>query len=145
MTLKRAIFGTAVEAVSASAGLIILRMSAGLLLALAHGMGKVPPQARFVSGVEGMGFPAPDAFAWASAVAEFFGGLFVAIGLMTRPAALLAAINMGVAFFIAHSPDPFQRKELALMFMCAMLCLAFTGAGRFSFDFLIAGRSRKNG
>lgn len=119
---------------SSEVGLLILRLSGGLTLALAHGLGKVPPQEGFVGMVDGMGFPVPVLFAWLAGIAELFGGILVAIGLLTRPAALLATINMAVAFFIAHGDDPFRESELAMIFGFIMLTIVFTGSGRLSVD-----------
>jgi putative oxidoreductase len=139
MSLKQLLFGTSVADMLASLGILVLRLGVGLSLAFAHGLGKLPPAERFVGGVEKMGFPAPEVFAWAAGLSEFGGGLLVALGLLTRPAALFAAFTMGVAFFIQHGSDAFERKEKALVFMVALVCTVFTGAGRFSFDAMIGG------
>ena len=47
-------------------GALLLRAFAGLALAFAHGIGKMPPSEGFVGVVAGLGFPAPGAFAWAA-------------------------------------------------------------------------------
>jgi len=142
--------------------LLILRL-AGLGLALAHGWSKVLMLAsgggdRFVQAVAGMGFPMPGVFAWAAALAEFVGGLAVALGLATRTAAGLAAFTMAVAAFGRHhahdrllallglgQATPEQIKEwgdpeLALVYLALLLAVAFLGGGRFSLD---AGLGRK--
>lgn len=121
------------------AGLLILRLIGGLSLAFAHGMGKIPPAEQFVGMVGGMGFPAPALMAWAAALAEFAGGILLAIGLLTRPAALVVTIHFLVVFFHVHRADPFGDKEPALMFLMVALTLLFTGAGRYSVDALIGG------
>lgn len=135
MTVRSLFFGTG----PADFGLMIVRVFAGLSLAFAHGMGKLPPSEQFVTGVRGMGFPAPEAFAWLAALSEFAGGLLLALGLLTRPAALAIAITMGVAAFITHASDPFQKKELALFFLAVALCFLFSGAGKYSVDAAISG------
>jgi putative oxidoreductase len=124
----------------ADAGLLVLRVFAGLALAFAHGLGKLPPSERFVGTVAGMGFPAPELFAWLAGLAEFGGGLFLAAGLLARPAAVIIALNMGVAAFIRHAADPFAGKELALMFFFLAVLFALTGPGRFSADAVLFGR-----
>lgn len=116
------------------AGLLILRLFFGLALALAHGLGKVPPSDRFIAGAAEMGFPLPSFFAWASAAAEFGGGLLLAAGLLTRPAALLIAINMVVAAFVRQAGDPFSELELALTYLVASVAILLTGPGRISLD-----------
>ena len=117
-------------------GLLILRVGAGLSLALAHGMNKIPPSEGFIDGVAGMGFPVAVAFAWASAVAELGGSLMVAAGLFTRVGAALIAINMAVAAFIKQAGDPYLERELAVIYLVIAIALCFTGSGRFSLDAL---------
>jgi putative oxidoreductase len=126
-------------------GLFLLRVGVGLGIAIGHGWGKVyqpghiGPTDGFISGVAKMGFPAPTAMAWLAALTEFLGGLLLAAGLLTRPAALGLAFNMGVAAFVAHAsarmwgPEA-PNKEFALLYFVAFLTFVFTGAGRFSLD-----------
>ncbi|MDQ2987305.1 MAG: DoxX family protein [Armatimonadota bacterium] len=124
-------------------GLLILRLSGGLALAFAHGLGKLPPGEGFVSGVEKMGFPAPSFFAWAASFSEFAGALLVAIGLATRPAAALVACTMATAFFLRHGPDAFEKKEKAFTYLVIFVAIMLMGAGRFSIDAIIGGKGKK--
>ena len=121
-------------------GLLVLRVFAGVSLALAHGLGKLPPSDRFLRGVAEMGFPAPTLFGWAAALSEFAGGLLLAAGLLTRPAAVLIAITMGVAAFVRQAGDPFGERELALLYGAVALLFACAGAGRLSLDAAVARR-----
>lgn len=137
-SIGRVVFGTAgVECPVGDAGLTLLRVVAGLSLALAHGLGKTPPSEKFVAGVAELGFPAPDLFAWSAALAELAGGALVAVGLATRPAAAMAAFTMLVAAFGRHAADPFAKKELALLYLGIMLAFVLVGGGRFSLDALV--------
>lgn len=122
-------------------GLLVLRVFTGLALAFAHGVNKLPPSGRFVAGVVEMGFPAPMLFAWASAFAEFGGGLLLALGLLTRPAAILIAINMMVAAFVRQAGDPFKEVELAYLYLAVALLYVATGPGKLSLD-AVLGRRR---
>jgi putative oxidoreductase len=115
-------------------GLLLGRLGFGLLLFSLHGLGKFMPAENFVGGIAALGFPAPLFFAWASFAAEGVGSLLVAIGLFTRPAALLITINMAVAAFLKHSADGLDAREKALLFLIYGLVFLFAGAGRFSFD-----------
>lgn len=123
---------------SGDLGLFSLRVFAGSALALAHGIGKLPPSAGFVGGVEGMGFPAPTLFAWAAALAESVGGLLMAIGLLTRPAAFFVLVNMLVASFLMQAGDPFLERELALLYAAVAFLYMLAGPGRISVDALLA-------
>ncbi|MDX1531293.1 MAG: DoxX family protein [Rhodothermales bacterium] len=139
--LQRFLFGGPGGAAPiADAGLLVLRLLAGLALAFAHGLGKIPPSEQFVGMVGGLGFPLPGLFAWAAGLAEFGGGLLLAVGLLTRPAALVVAINMAVAFFLAHADDPFGQAEKAYLFGAVALLFLLAGAGRYSVDAVIRGR-----
>ncbi|MEM1056052.1 MAG: DoxX family protein [Bacteroidota bacterium] len=136
--LRTLLFGTSDSATGL--GLLILRVGLGVAMAVAHGYGKIPPSEGFINSTAGLGFPMPVVFAWAAALAEFVGGLLIAIGLLTRPAAAALAFTMAVAFFGAHGGDPFGERELAFVFGVGSLALMATGAGRFSVDALLAGR-----
>lgn len=137
-SIGRVVFGTAgVECPVGDAGLTVLRVFAGLSLALAHGLGKTPPGEKFVAGVAELGFPAPGLFAWAAALAELGGGLLVAAGLATRPAAAMAGFTMVVAAFGRHAADPYAKKEMALLYLGIMLAFVLMGGGRFSLDAVV--------
>lgn len=137
-SIGRVAFGTAgVECPVGDAGLTLLRVFAGLSLALAHGLGKVPPSDKFVEGVAEMGFPAAGLFAWAAALAELAGGALVALGLATRPAAAMAAFTMVVAGFVRHAPDPYAKKEMAFLYLAIMTAFVLVGGGRLSLDAIV--------
>ncbi|MDQ3521826.1 MAG: DoxX family protein [Gemmatimonadota bacterium] len=130
MKLREVLFGGSGGASpQADVGLMLLRGFTGLALALAHGLGKLPPNPRFVERVSGFGFPAPELFAWASGFAEFGGGLLLAFGLLTRPVAAFIFFNMMVAVLFAHADEPFTGKEKALLFGIVALMFAFVGSG----------------
>jgi putative oxidoreductase len=118
-------------------GLLLLRLLAGPALAFAHGVNKLPPSDRFVAGVVEMGFPAPAFFAWAAGFAEFGGGLLLALGLLTRPAAFLILFTMCVAWFVRQAGDPFTEREAAMLYGGVALLYLVAGAGRFSLDALL--------
>lgn len=70
--------------------------------------------------------------------AEFFCSILVGLGIGTRLAAIPLIVTMSVAAFIAHSSDPFGRKELALLYLVVFVFLLFTGSGKFSVDYFIS-------
>jgi putative oxidoreductase len=131
---KGFLLGSTPSATLADGGLLILRVFAGLALALAHGLGKVPPSERFVGWIGGMGFPAPEFFAWASGFAEFFCGMLLVVGLLTRPASVFIVINMTVAVLFGHAGQGFGEREKALLFGVIALTFFIVGPGRYSVD-----------
>jgi putative oxidoreductase len=69
---------------------------------------------------------------------EFFGGLFLALGFLTRPAAAAIAIVMAVAVFKVHLANGFfwtgGGYEYPLLWGLIALALAFRGGGELSID-----------
>lgn len=109
-------------------------------MAFGHGLGKIPPSDGFIGGVEKLGLPLPVFFAWMAGLSEFLGGLLIAFGLFTRPAAFFWICTMGTAAFIRHADDPFASKEKALLFLTIGICLLFTGAGKYSISKVVFKR-----
>ncbi|TDH21257.1 DoxX family protein [Segetibacter sp. 3557_3] len=68
--------------------------------------------------------------------AEFFCGLLIVLGLLTRLAVIPVFITMIVAYFIAHANDPFDVKQLAFIFLLLCLPVFILGSGRYSLDYL---------
>jgi putative oxidoreductase len=126
---------------STSLGLLVLRVGAGLTMALMHGLPKVGRLfgAAPIKFADPFGLGAPVSLALAS-FGEFVCGVLVALGLCTRAATLPLAFTMLVAVFHAHAGDPWGKREPAFMFLVAALALFFAGPGRYSFDALIRRR-----
>lgn len=76
--------------------------------------------------------------------AEFFGGIALLLGLLTRPAALMLAITMVVAIFSAHFTNGLFMSnngyEFALSLLAISVALMFSGGGKVSIDKLIEKR-----
>jgi putative oxidoreductase len=135
MSMTQIIFGAAdIKSGAANFGLMVTRIFAGLTLALAHGIHKIPPSDKFIDGVGDLGFPVPLLFAWLAAFSELFGGILLALGLATRPVAFMISVTMGVAAFMQHANDPFATKEMALLFLSVSTLFLFVGAGNFAVD-----------
>jgi putative oxidoreductase len=71
-------------------------------------------------------------------ILEFAGGILVALGLFTRPVALLLSGEMAIAYFTAHMPHDFfpvnNGGDAAISFCFVFLYLAFAGPGAFALD-----------
>lgn len=128
-------------------GLTLLRAIVGVVF-LAHGYQKF-----FIWGIGGvsagfaqMGIPAPHVSAYLAASAEFFGGLALLLGLLTRFAAIPVAITMIVAILQVHLKGGFfgpQGVEYPLTLLIANVALIVAGGGAFALDNLIFNGSRK--
>jgi putative oxidoreductase len=81
--------------------------------------------------------PMPEVAAYLSAGTEFFGGLLLLVGFLTRLVAIPVAFNMYVAAIVVHGGAFSLQKqgmEYALTLAVVATGLIFTGAGQFSFD-----------
>ena len=125
-------------------GIAILRIITGITF-MAHGYQKL-----FVFGISGvqgaftkMGAPLPTVTGPLVACLEFFGGIALVIGFLTRLVGLGLAIDMLGAIVLVHFANGFflpTGYEFVLMLLAASLTLALGGPGRLSVDEMIAGR-----
>jgi putative oxidoreductase len=97
-----------------------------------------------VNGVTGMftnlGVPLPNIFAIIVIAVELGGGAMLIIGLGTRWAALLNAIDMVVAILLVHLKNGFfspKGVEHPLSLLAATICLVLAGSGAGSVDEVI--------
>lgn len=122
-------------------GFLLLRLVFGGMLCLGHGLGKLQ---NFPAGADK--FPDPlgvgHTFSMGAAIfGEVFCAAAVAVGLLTRLAALQVAFTMGVAVIMAHAGAPLfmpatGAREPAMIYLTAFLVILFAGPGRFSIDAL---------
>ena len=100
----------------------------------AHGLHGSPLSAmehwsRFVAG---LGLPAW--LGYVSALTEFVGGALLVLGLLTRTAAFLVAINMLVALFAVNLHHGYAGSEYTLALIAMAVMLLFVGGGAVSMD-----------
>ncbi|MBR0644786.1 DoxX family protein [Plastoroseomonas hellenica] len=114
--------------------LAALRIMAALMF-LAHGTQKF---FSFPNAFPMGGPPATFTLLWFAGAIELVGGVLIAIGLFTRPAAFLASGMAAFAYFYAHAPRAFypimNGGELAALYAFVFLYIAAAGPGRFSLD-----------
>jgi putative oxidoreductase len=128
---------------------LVLRVPTGIILA-AHGAQKL--FAWFGGyGLEGtgqwmesIGLAPGFLMALLAGSAEFFGGIALILGLLTRPAAIVSAFTMVIAIFSVHfSNGLFMSNngyEFALSLLAITVALAIQGGGKFSLDKAIASK-----
>ena len=124
-------------------GLLILRLSLALIF-FTHGYPKLTHsgagmQTFFIQ--HGM----PGYFVYVSGVLEIFGCVLLALGVFTRAAALLLALEMGVAIWKVHSSGGYlavHNYEFPLAMLAGSFALATVGAGRLSLDHPLFEKAR---
>ncbi|MBV8397694.1 MAG: DoxX family protein [Acetobacteraceae bacterium] len=73
-----------------------------------------------------------------AAVLEFFGGLMVLVGFLTRPVAFLLSGEMAIGYWLVHARHSFfpvlNGGDSAILFCFVFLYLAAAGPGAWSVD-----------
>ena len=111
----------------------VFRVFVGLLF-LQHGLQKI---FGMFGGVGGNTVPLMSLFG-AAGLIELIAGIAIALGLFTRLAAVVSAIEMLVAYFMVHAPNGLiplvNQGELALLYVASFLVLMAYGAGKWSLE-----------
>ncbi len=128
---------------------LVLRVPVGTIL-FAHGAQKLfgwfggyglDGTARWMASV---GIEPAYLMALMAGSAEFFGGLGLILGLLTRPAAAVGAFTMLVGLAVVHLGNGFfladNGIEYALALFAATTALAIQGGGALSADGIIGPR-----
>jgi putative oxidoreductase len=138
-------------------GLLLMRVGLGLPFVLVMGRNKlfggtnmwegVGGRATALLGMESEGF-LPILLGFMASITEFFGGLLLIVGLLTRPAAAMLGFTMFVAFLTHLKFDGLEKMlaqpysgswSLQLIFVFA--ALAILGAGRLSRDYMLTKKA----
>ncbi len=141
-----------VKAVSSlqSPFLLVVRLYWGLQLSQ-NGWGKLHNLPHVTEFFSSLGLPAPAFTATFVATFEFVGGILLALGLLSRIAALGIVIDMFMAYWTADrasllaffsNPDKFYGADPFVFLFVGLLILIF-GPGKLSLDTLIDRTIRK--
>ena len=120
----------------ASVGLLLLRLSVGVLM-IHHGQEKLADPQQFANTyVASLHLPFPLFFAYAAGFSELIGSWLVILGLFTPLGALALCGTMTVAAYqhISTAGLNIYVLELVLLYLGGSLALLLNGPGRFSFD-----------
>lgn len=75
-------------------------------------------------------------------IAEFVCSILLILGLFTRISLGFLIFTMAIAAFVVHGADPFEKKEMSLVYLSVYLLLMVFGAGKVSVDHMIEKRKR---
>lgn len=112
------------------------------------GWGKLQHLSHVTGFFAQLGIPLPHVAAVWVSLLEFGGGILLAIGLASRPVALLLVVDMLVAYVAGDmgaltsffsDPGKFYGAD-PFTFLAASLLILIFGPGRFALDSLIGGR-----
>lgn len=127
--------------------ILVLRLALGTVF-IAHGGQKL-----FVYGFDGvagamtqMGIPMPGVMGPFVSLLEFFGGIALVVGLLTRLAALGLAADMLVATLVVHLKNGFFMPggvEFTMALLAGCIALVLAGAGRISADGVFSRRGTR--
>ena len=113
----------------------LLRVIAGAAL-VTHGAGKIGDPFGAAGMVEGLGFY-PGAF-WSPllSLTEFFGGILIAIGFLTRPASLAALVVLLVTVYFHWivQGQGYSGAEKSILWAAIFFYFAIRGGNRHSVD-----------
>jgi len=118
-------------------GALVMRLVLGIIM-VAHGYTKIIPSGALYSFSHTVfRMHLPIWLGYVSAFTEFFGGMLIIVGLLTRVAAFMTAIDMAVAIIKVHlhggllGPNSFA---LPLALFAISMMLVFTGCGWLGLD-----------
>jgi putative oxidoreductase len=124
--------------------LLLVRLYWGWQL-IESGWGKLHNLPKVTEFFTSLNLPMPAQMAVFISCVEFFGGLFLAVGLFSRMTALVLTVNMVMAYVIADrealfsffsDPDKFAAAA-PYVFLIASLIVVTFGPGKFCVDYLL--------
>jgi len=113
----------------------LLRVVAGLAL-VTHGWGKITNPFGAAGMVESLGFYPGEFWSLMLAVTEFFGGILIAIGVLTRPASIAAmfVLLVTVYFHWIVRSEGYAGAEKSILWAAIFFYFAIRGGNRHSVD-----------
>ena len=128
---------TNIQQQRALVALTALRVVVGGVFAV-HGWAKLTDIAGTAQSFQSLGMPAPQAMVYLAIAGELFGGVGLALGFLTRVAALGPVCTMLVAIITVHAGHGLLAKnggfEYPMVLFFASAFFAVNGAGRLSVD-----------
>ncbi|QKJ87210.1 DoxX family protein [Paramixta manurensis] len=118
-------------------GKLVLRLTFGILL-LFHGAAKIEHGVGWIARLlTAHGFP--TFIAWGAYIGEVVAPAMIIIGLLTRPAAFIIAVNLAVATLLVKTGAIWSRTDVGAwaleteaLYFFGGLVIMFLGAGKYT-------------
>lgn len=117
--------------------LFFLRIFAGVMMFTFHGLVKF-------QNFNELAYDFPDPVGWGNVtsfvmimLAETLGSILLIAGFLVRPAALVLAVGMFTASFLAFPGTPFSVHELSFVYLGIYVTLLISGGGKYAVDRLV--------
>lgn len=125
-------------------GLLLIRLGIGCSLLFNYGYAKISHPEKWHALGEKMAMLhihfMPAFWGFMAAFSEFFGSIFLILGLFSRCTNALLAFTMFIAFLTGFSKNDFNSEAFELMIV--FIALIFTGPGKFSLDARLSGNKK---
>jgi len=131
-------------------GILLLRLSSGLIFILIHGLGKLTGGKetwRRIGGVmKNIGIDFFHEFwGFMAMFSEFFVPMLIILGLFYRPSLLLIIITMFMAAYThLYNLDPWGKIAYPMMMFFVFTSMFIIGPGKYSIDYLLKKRKQRN-
>jgi len=139
--MKKLLFGQ--EAIWSNA-IFLLRAWVGVIF-IYHGISILHPSNMqdFADTLQTENIPFPLLSAWLCKSSEFFGGIFLVVGFLKRPACIFLIIDMAVATFVVGKGQLLQEGRTPFILLICCLTILYSSSDKLSVDWLLF-RNKKN-
>ncbi|MEZ5105847.1 MAG: DoxX family protein [Draconibacterium sp.] len=139
MDLLKELFGINQSAATIDVALLVLRVIIGMLM-LKHGIPKIKKliSSEPIHFFKTFGLSERNSLIAAAFVEVFFSSLLI-LGLGTQLAVIPLLFTMIIAAFHTLKSQPYDKKEVPILFLLIYITILFSGSGKFSLDYVIFG------
>lgn len=92
----------------------------------------------FADALQSANIPFPLLSAWMCKSTEFFGGIFLFLGFLKRPACVVLIIDMSVATFVFHKGLLLQNGMTTFLLLVCCLTILLSPSDKLSIDYHIS-------
>ncbi|MFN0202855.1 MAG: DoxX family protein [Bacteroidia bacterium] len=127
-----------------SNAILLLRVWVGIIF-IYHGLSIWNPTSMqsFADTLRTENIPFPLLSVWLCKASEFFGGAFLIIGFLKRPACIFLIIDMAVATFVVGNGELLQNGRTPFILLICCLTILLSASDTLSVDWLIFKNKNK--